>query len=167
MKIPATQKNSFAWACLESAGLPNLALNLHHSKYRKFLLQKRNKSPTLPLMTNRPIVLAFAFLAAPVLCFAQTPAAPADTNVAPAAPAAPVATTPAPAPAAPADTTVPASERPATYTIAQGDSLWSIAHKYGTTVVALRKLNNLKKGALLHPGQVLQMPPAKADAAAK
>jgi LysM repeat protein len=119
-------------------------------------------------MTNRPFVVAFALLVSPLLAFAQTPATPADTNAAPAAPAAPAATTPAaPAPAAPADTTVPASERPATYTIAQGDSLWSIAHKYGTTVVALRKLNNLKKGALLHPGQVLQLPPAKADATAK
>jgi LysM repeat protein len=119
-------------------------------------------------MTNRPLVVAFALLASPLLAFAQTPAAPADTNPTPAAPAAPVATTPvAPAPAAPTDTVVPASERPATYTIASGDSLWTIAHKYGTTVVALRKLNDLKKGALLHPGQVIKLPPAKADAAAK
>jgi nucleoid-associated protein YgaU len=33
-------------------------------------------------------------------------------------------------------------------------------------VVKLRKANNLKKGALLHPGQVLQIPPA-ADTTAK
>jgi membrane-bound lytic murein transglycosylase D len=59
------------------------------------------------------------------------------------------------------------TERPATYTIAQGDSLWVIAHKYGITVVQLRKANHLKKGALLHPGQVLQLPPAKDDATAK
>jgi LysM repeat protein len=122
-------------------------------------------------MTNRPLLVAFALLASPLLTFAQTPAAPADTSAAPAAPAAPlapVATTPAaPAPAAPTDTVVPASDRPATYTIAQGDSLWTIAHKYSTTVVTLRKLNNLKKGALLHPGQVIKLPPAKPDAAAK
>src|SRR5471032_1272430 len=94
--------------------------------------------------------LAFAFVASPLLSLAQAPAAaPADaasTNAAPATPAAA-----APAPAAPSDaTTAPATtpaERPSTYTIVQGDSLWTIAHKFGTTVVKLRKLNNLKKGA--------------------
>jgi LysM repeat protein len=99
-----------------------------------------------------------------VLSQAQTPATPADTASTNAAPA-PAAATPAPA-AAPADTNAPAAtstERPSTYTIAQGDSLWTIAHKFGTTVVKLRKLNNLKKGALLHPGQVLQIPPATTD----
>ena len=123
-------------------------------------------------MTIRPFVfaLATAITTAPFAAFAQAPAAaPADTNAAPAtvAPVAPTTTTSAPAPAAPADTTVAPGDRPATYTIAQGDSLWTIAHKYGTTVVALRKLNKLKKGALLHPGQVLQLPPAKADATSK
>jgi len=118
-------------------------------------------------MTNRPLLVAFALLASPLLSFAQTAAVPADTNAAPISGPAPVAVAPTPAPVAPTETPVPASERPATYTIAQGDSLWTVAHKYGTTVVALRKLNNLKKGALLHPGQVLQLPPAKADAAAK
>jgi LysM repeat protein len=106
-------------------------------------------------MTNRSTssilcTIAFALIASPVLSLAQTPApasaapmaAPADTN-------APAATAPA--------------ERPSTYTIAQGDSLWTIAHKFGTTVVKLRKLNNLKKGALLHPGQVLQIPPATTE----
>lgn len=114
--------------------------------------------------------LAFALVVAPTfLSRAQTnaPAAPAptDTNAAPAAPAA------IPAPAAPTDTnTAPAAtptERPSTYTIAQGDSLWTIAHKFGTTVVKLRKANNLKKGALLHPGQVLQIPPATSDTTTK
>jgi LysM repeat protein len=117
--------------------------------------------------------LAFAFAVAPAFfARAQAPAAtPADassSNAAPAAPPEPAAT---PAPAAPADTNAapapaPAptpEERPSTYTIVQGDSLWKIAHKFGTTVVKLRKLNNLKKGALLHPGQVLQLPPATSD----
>jgi len=114
--------------------------------------------------------LAFALVVAPTsLTRAQT-AAPADassSNAAPSAPAAPAAPAAAPAAAAPADTNAASAtaptERPTTYTIASGDSLWTIAHKYGTTVVKLRKLNNLKKGALLHPGQVLQIPPATSD----
>jgi 5'-nucleotidase len=106
--------------------------------------------------------LAFALVASPLLSSAQTTNAPAEAPAAPAAPA-----PAAPAPVAPADTTATTTERPSTYTIAQGDSLWTIAHKFGTTVVKLRKLNNLKKGALLHPGQVLQIPPATTDAGTK
>jgi LysM repeat protein len=119
-------------------------------------------------LSSSPIVcaLAFALAAAPAFpAFAQT-AAPADTSSSNTAPAAPPAPAPAPAPAD-TGTAAAATERPSTYTIVSGDSLWSIAHKYGTTVVKLRKLNNLKKGALLHPGQVLQIPPATTDATTK
>ena len=113
--------------------------------------------------------LAFALLVAPaILARAQT-AVDTSSNAAPSAPAAIV--TPAPVVPAPADTNAPAAtaptERPSTYTIASGDSLWTIAHKFGTTVVKLRKANNLKKGALLHPGQVLQIPPAAGDTTTK
>jgi LysM repeat protein len=122
-------------------------------------------------MTTRPsssflvCALAFAFVVAPIfLAHAQTATDASSTNAAPAAPAVAPAPAPADTNAAPATTT---TERPATYTIAKGDSLWSIAHKYGTTVVKLRKLNNLKKGAILQPGQVLQMPPATSDTTTK
>ena len=115
-------------------------------------------------MTSRLIssslacVLALSLVGSPSIANAQA-AAPATTPApAPAAPAAPAATP------APADTT---TDHPSTYTIAQGDSLWTIAHKFGTTVVKLRKLNNLKKGALLHPGQVIKLPAADSDASAK
>ena len=114
--------------------------------------------------------IAITLIASPLVSLAQAPAAaPADTNAPAAAPVAPVAPTGSTAPAAPTSEpgAAPTTERPSTYTIAQGDSLWTIAHKYGTTVVALRKANNLKKGALLHPGQVLQIPPAKSEAATK
>ena len=124
-----------------------------------------------------PLLFALAFsFAAPVLLVQAQTVAPADASSSSATPASAAPATPAPAAptppvAAPADTNAaPATtpeERPTSYTIAKGDSLWSIAHKYGTTVVKLRTLNNLKKGALLHPGQVLQIPPATSDTTTK
>ena len=114
--------------------------------------------------------LAFAFAVIPAfLVRAQAPAAAPAT----AAPAAAPEPTAAPAPVAPADTNAapapaPAPEdRPSTYTVVAHDSLWKIAHQFGTTVVKLRKLNKLQKGALLHPGQVLQIPPATDDTTTK
>jgi LysM repeat protein len=51
------------------------------------------------------------------------------------------------------------AERPATYTVVSGDSLWLIAHKFHTSVKKLKKLNSLTTNNL-KPGQVLQIPPA-------
>lgn len=119
-------------------------------------------------MTNRPLVVAFALLASPVLSFAQTPAT-TDTAAAGAVPAAPAPvapTTVAPAaPVAPADTASASGERPSTYTVQKGDAVATIAHRFGITWEELRKANHLKKKAILQPGQVLQIPPAKAPAA--
>jgi LysM repeat protein len=122
----------------------------------------RNSSPLL-------WAIALSFLASPLFLSR----ADSDTNSAPSAAtnAAPTPSTPAMTPS-PSDTnSAPASpsstERPTTYTVTSGDSLWTIAHKFDTTVVKMRKANNLKKGALLHPGQVLQIPPAKDDSSAK
>jgi LysM repeat protein len=124
-------------------------------------------------MTSRhPLIVSALIFSLTLPTFsinAQTNATPdaSSTNAAPAPAPAPV---PTPSPTAPADTnSTPAAaeaptERPSTYTVAQGDSLWTIAHKFSTTVVKLRKLNKLKKGALLHPGQVLQIPPATSEA---
>ena len=43
------------------------------------------------------------------------------------------------------------------YTVQEGDSLWKIAQRYGTTVEAIKSLNGLT-GDLLNIGQVLQIP---------
>ena len=44
-----------------------------------------------------------------------------------------------------------------TYTVARGDSLWSIAKKYGITVEELKAANNLQSN-LLNVGQILEIP---------
>lgn len=45
----------------------------------------------------------------------------------------------------------------ATYTVKQGDSLWSISQKYGTTYCSLISMNGLNS-TVIYPGQVLQVP---------
>lgn len=55
---------------------------------------------------------------------------------------------------------IPTNNVPAeanTYTVKSGDSLWSIANKYGTTVNNLKSLNNLTNNDL-QIGQVLRVP---------
>lgn len=44
-----------------------------------------------------------------------------------------------------------------TYTVKSGDSLWSIANKYGTTVNTLKSLNNLTSN-MLQIGQTIKLP---------
>lgn len=46
--------------------------------------------------------------------------------------------------------------QPATYTVAAGDSLWTIAHRHGLSVEQLRHFNHLH-GNRLRPGQVLRI----------
>jgi LysM repeat protein len=59
-----------------------------------------------------------------------------------------------------ADATAPAASHHSTYTVVAGDSLTSIAQKFGTTRKKLKKLNDLTS-TTVHPGQVLQVPTAK------
>jgi LysM repeat protein len=117
--------------------------------------------------------MALSFMTGPIpLSQAQAPtdsssgsgtsAQPAPIVVAPpSAPAPAPAPVPAPVSPTPAPVETPA-ERPATYTVVSGDSLWLIAQKFNTSVKKLKKLNNLKTKNL-KPGQVLQIPPATGD----
>jgi LysM repeat protein len=100
-----------------------------------------------------------------------TPGASASAIVAgsptPGATVAPTPTTPrpsataAPSPAAtatPRPTAKPSPSTGRTYTVKPGDTLSSIAARFGTTVKALQKLNGIADPSLIHPGQVLKIP---------
>lgn len=43
------------------------------------------------------------------------------------------------------------------YVVRPGDSLWSIAQRYGTTVPELTRLSKLNNPNLVYPGQVLRV----------
>jgi LysM repeat protein len=53
---------------------------------------------------------------------------------------------------------------PKTHTVAAGQSLWKIAHRYHVSVDALRHENGLKEADALRTGQVLAIPDGKAKA---
>lgn len=118
-------------------------------------------------MNNRPfsfsiaVLLATAFLSISHLRADTADATATNTGSTATAPAAtaPAETAPAASPTAP-------EERPTTYTVISGDTLWDLSHKFNTSVKQLKKLNNLKK-THLKPGQVLKIPPAKTESAAK
>ncbi|MCX7670282.1 MAG: LysM peptidoglycan-binding domain-containing protein [Anaerolineae bacterium] len=58
--------------------------------------------------------------------------------------------------AAPAATAQPGATR--TYTVRAGDTLVSIATKFGVTVQAIQQLNNLSSPDKIYTGQVLKIP---------
>ena len=49
-----------------------------------------------------------------------------------------------------------AKPRTRNHKVKAGETLSSIAHKYGTTVDRLCRMNNIKRGAVLRPGQILK-----------
>ncbi len=53
------------------------------------------------------------------------------------------------------------SQRPVTHTVRQGESLWSIARAYRTTVEALRQANRSLAGRPLHVGDLLTILPPR------
>jgi len=61
----------------------------------------------------------------------------------------------------PSEATPPPPSPPPTgfyYTVRRGDTLYSIARRYGTTVQAIAQANNLYNPSLIHVGQVLYIP---------
>ena len=52
-------------------------------------------------------------------------------------------------------------EKPGTYTVEKGDTLYSLARTFGITVDELRSYNNMDVDAVLQAGQILQIPVQK------
>lgn len=81
-----------------------------------------------------------------------TPPAPQPPAPDPVAPTPPAPEPPAPEPAPPAPTV------PATHTIGSGDTLSSIARKYGTTWQELAELNQIDNPGRIRLGQIIKLP---------
>jgi hypothetical protein len=79
-----------------------------------------------------------------------------------ASPTLPATSTPSPSPATSVPSRAPGpTARPTTtrrYTVKSGDTLRSIAKRFGTTVAILRKLNGIASGSRIRTGQVLLVP---------
>lgn len=83
-----------------------------------------------------------------------------------ATPSAPPSATPAPSPStSPAPTATPKptpnaspGANRARYRVKSGDTLLTIAAKFGTTIKVLKRLNDITDPRLIHPGQVLIVP---------
>lgn len=70
--------------------------------------------------------------------------------------------TAAPVPAPPA----PAPVRPTTYTVVQGDCLWTIGQRFGVSMYAMADANGMQLSDILYVGRVLILPPAGTQVAA-
>ncbi|HEX5240723.1 MAG TPA: LysM domain-containing protein [Candidatus Limnocylindrales bacterium] len=101
-----------------------------------------NPTPTIPVGTPAPAV-------------SSTPV-PSTSEPAPTETPAPTAT---PAPCV-APTTAPATPAPSfrTYKVKSGDTLYTIAQQFHTTVTAISRLNRITDPSRLHIGQVLLIP---------
>lgn len=66
----------------------------------------------------------------------------------------------APVPATAADLTAgPAIKLPsATYQVTSGDTIWDISQRFGVSMNSIISANNLGNGAVIHPGQRLEIP---------
>ena len=101
----------------------------------------------------------------PVFGVVQTPPATGAT-ASTAAPAAPVAWDGSPAKATVAPAPVADGIGGRTHVVARGDSLWTIARRYGVRLPELLAHNHLDRGAVLQPGMLLHLDgaPGQTDA---
>ncbi|TMI87394.1 MAG: LysM peptidoglycan-binding domain-containing protein [Bacillati bacterium ANGP1] len=88
----------------------------------------------------------------------------ADASPAPAGDRASPSAAPAEKPEPPS-TAVQAAQ-PTAHTVASGESLWTIAQDAGTNIWVLADLNHISLDDVLHPGQVVMVPPRTAAAPA-
>ncbi|MBI2862404.1 MAG: LysM peptidoglycan-binding domain-containing protein [Chloroflexi bacterium] len=68
------------------------------------------------------------------------------------------AMTPTPSPATKATETPRPGQVVTTYTVQPNDNLWDIAQRYGTTVDAIAKANNIADPTMIQPDQQLIIP---------
>jgi LysM repeat protein len=99
-----------------------------------------------PLAPGSPGVDGPGATASPIALVTPTPSTPAPATPAPTA-------TPAPATPAPTPTS-----RPTTYKVKRGDTLSSIADRFGVTAKKLARLNGIDDPSLIRVGQVLELP---------
>ncbi len=114
------------------------------------------------------MVLAFAVLAVarlssdgPVATASPSPSAVVNASPSPgkASPSpSPVASPPPSTDVSPPASAAPSSASSTTYRVRTGDTLSAIAARFGTTVQALRDLNDIADPSLLRVGQVLRLP---------
>jgi hypothetical protein len=80
---------------------------------------------------------------------------PEATAATPPAASAPSAAPPA---ASPSPTLPTTADGTRTYRVKRGDTLYDIARRFGTTVSAIQRLNDMGNSTTLHAGQVLKLP---------
>lgn len=140
--------------------------------------QKPKPEDTLAANSGSPVAPVDSIAPAPATMSEAdlNPVAPSSgsSTVSPVAPISPVAASsevgvrfaPTRPSAAPAVSEPAPAAGKATHTVAKGDSLWSIARKYGISVDELAAANQLAKSATLRLGQQLTVPAKAAPAGA-